>query len=244
MRRKNIMIIAAIVLLVATACATSYKAKPLPFRLPGSYENAVEVGGTLVAAQAYADPNKAKEAFGFDVRGAGMFPVQVVFDNQGPYSLKINPQQTFLEDEVGNLWPILSEQTAYERVTKYAQTKQIFKEGAYHGFLGATAGAIIGAAIGIVAGENVAVAAGKGAVVGAATGATLGGIKGYASSDEARRAIINDLNQKSLENKAINSKSIAYGFLFFPGEAPSAKQLRMQLIEVESGKVHVLKFNL
>jgi hypothetical protein len=244
MRRKNIMIIAAIILVVTTACATSYKAKPLPFRLPGSYENVVEVGGALVAAQAYADPNKAKEAFGFDVRGAGMLPVQVVFDNQGPYSLKINPQQTFLEDEVGNLWPILSEQTAYERVTKYAQTKQIFKEGAYHGFLGATAGAIIGAAIGIVAGENVAVAAGKGAVVGAATGATLGGIKGYASSDEARRAIINDLNQKSLENKAINSKNIAYGFLFFPGEAPSAKQLRMQLIEVESGKVHVLKFNL
>ncbi len=244
MRRKNLMIIAVIVLVVTTACATAYKAKPLPFRLPGSYENAVEVSGAVVAAQAYADSNKAKEAFGFDVRGAGMLPVQVVFDNQGPYSLKINPQQTFLEDEAGNLWPILAEQTAYERVTKYAQTKQIFKEGAYHGFLGATAGAIIGAAIGIVSGENVAVAAGKGATVGATTGATLGGIKGFASSDEARRAIINDLNQKSLENKAVNSKSIAYGLLFFPGEAPSAKQLRMQLIEVESGKVHVLKFNL
>lgn len=244
MRRKNIMSIAVIILVVTTACATSYKAKPLPFRLPGSYENAVEVGGALVAAQAYADPNKAREAFGFDIRGAGMLPVQVVFDNQGPYSLKINPQQTFLEDEAGNLWPILAEQTAYERVTKYAQTKQIFKEGAYHGFLGATAGAIIGAAIGIVSGENVAVAAGKGATIGAATGVTLGGVKGFASSDEARRTITNDLNQKSLENKAVNSKSIAYGFLFFPGEAPSAKQLRMQLIEVETGKVHVLKFNL
>ncbi len=243
MRRKNRMIIAVILLLIATACATSYKARPLPFRLPGSYENAVEVGGALVAAQAYADPNKAKEAFGFDVRGAGMLPVQVVFDNQGQYSLRIIPQQTFLEDEGGNLWPILAEQIAYERATKYAQTKQIFKEGAYGGFLGATAGAIIGAAIGIVAGENVAVAAGKGATVGAATGATLGGIKGY-TSDEARRAIISDLNQKSMENKAVNSKSIAYGFLFFPGEAPSAKQLRMQLIEVETGKVHVLKFNL
>ncbi len=244
MRRKNIMIIAVMILIVTTACATGYKAKPLPFRLPGSYENAVEVEGALVAAEAYADPNKAKEAFGFDVRGAGMLPVQVVFDNQGPHSLKINPQQTFLEDEAGNLRPILAEQTAYERVTQYAQTKQIFKEGAYHGFLGATAGAIIGAAIGIVAGENVAVAAGKGATMGAATGVMLGGMKGYASSDEARRTIINDLNQKSLENKAVNSKSIAYGFLFFPGEAPSAKQLRMQLIEVETGKVHVLKFNL
>lgn len=243
MRRKNRIIIAATILIVATACATSYKAKPLPFKLPGSYENAVEVGGALVAAQAYADPKKAREAFGFDVRGAGMLPVQVVFDNQGPHSLKINPRQTFLEDEVGNLWPILAEQTAYERTTKYAQTKQIFKEGAYGGFLGATAGAIIGAAVGIVAGQNVAVAAGKGAAVGAAAGSTLGGVKGY-TSDEAHRAIINDLNQKSLENKAVSPKSIAYGFLFFPGEAPSAKQLRMQLVEVETGKVHVLNFNL
>ena len=243
MRRKNIMILAAIILLIATACATSYKAKPLPFRLPGSYENAVEVGGALVAAQAYADPNKAKEAFGFDVRGAGMLPVQVVFDNQGPYSLKINPQQTFLEDEVGNLWPILAEQTAYERTTKYAHTKQIFKEGAYGGFLGATAGAIVGAAVGVVAGENVAVTAAKGAAVGAAAGSTLGGVKGY-TSDEAQRAITNDLHQKSLENKAVNSKSIAYGFLFFPGEAPSAKLLRMQIVEVETGKVHVLNFKL
>lgn len=172
-----------------------------------------------------------------------MLPVQVVFDNQGPHSLRINPQQTFLEDEVGNLWPILAEQTAYERTTKYAHTKQIFKEGAYGGFLGATAGAIVGAAVGVVAGENVAVTAAKGAAVGAAAGSTLGGVKGY-TSDEAQRAIINDLHQKSLENKAVNSKSIAYGFLFFPGEAPSAKLLRMQIVEVETGKVHVLNFKL
>jgi hypothetical protein len=243
MRRKNRIIMAATIFIVVTACATSYKVKPLPFKLPGSCENAVEVEGALVAAQAYADPKRAKEAFGFDVRGAGMLPVQVVFDNQGPHSLRINPQQTFLEDEAGNLWPILAEQTAYERTTKYAHTKQIFKEGAYGGFLGATAGAIVGAAVGVVAGENVAVTAAKGAAVGAAAGSTLGGVKGY-TSDEAQRAITNDLHQKSLENKAVNSKSIAYGFLFFPGEAPSAKLLRMQIVEVETGKVHVLNFKL
>src|SRR4030042_1495161 len=86
---------------------------------------------------------------------AGLRPVQVVFDNQGTHPLRINPGQTFLEDAQGNLWPILNEQTAYERATRYADTKQIFKEGAYGGFLGAAAGAIIGAAIGIVAGGNV-----------------------------------------------------------------------------------------
>jgi hypothetical protein len=169
-----------------------------------------------------------------------MLPVQVVFDNQGSYSLEINATQTFLEDSEGNLWPVLASKTAYERATKYSQTKQIFKEGAYGGFLGATAGALIGAAVGVVTGEDVGSAVGKGAAVGAAAGAALGGVKGYTSGD-ARYAIIDDLQEKSLENKAVQPKSLAHGFMFFPGEAKSAKQLRMQLVEVDTGTVHVLK---
>ncbi len=237
------LFLAALVVVSAVSCATAYKAKPLPFRAPSSYPNAVEVSGAVIAAQAFADPQKAEEAFGFDVRGAGMLPVQVIFDNQGPHSLKIVAQQTFLEDETGNLWSILSDKMAYDRATKYAQTKEVFREGAYSGFLGATAGAIIGAAIGIVSGHDVGGAIGKGAAVGAAAGATMGGAKGLAS-DDARREIVSDLNQKSLENKAVNPRTLAHGFIFFPGEAPSAKQLRLQLIEVDSGKVFVVKFNL
>jgi len=241
---KMIRTVVLLLTLIFTAsCATAYKAKPLPFKAPSSYQNAIEVSGAVVAAQAFADPKKTEEAFGFDIRGAGMLPVQVVFDNQGPHSLKIVAEQTFLEDGVGNLWPILADKIAYERATKYAQTKEIFKEGAYSGFLGATAGAIIGAAVGIVTGQGIGSAIGKGAAVGAAAGATFGGAKGLAS-DDARREIINDLNRKSLENKAVNPRNLAHGFIFFPGEAPSAKQLRLQLIEVDTGQVHLLKFNL
>lgn len=239
--KKPIIALLGILFLVA-ACATAYKATPLAFRSPSSYPNATQVDGTTVAAQAFADPKKAEEAFGFDIRGAGMLPVQVVFENEGIHSYKINADQTFLEDEAGNLWPILSDRVAYERATKYAQTKQIFKEGAYSGFLGATAGAIIGAAIGIVAGEGVGSAAGKGAVIGGAAGATMGGIKGYGSSDEARRTVVNDLKQKSLENKPLG-RGLAYGVIFFPGEATSAKQLRLQLKELDTGDVIVVKLN-
>lgn len=142
------------------SCSTSYKAKPLPFKAPSAYPNSTEVAGAIVGARAYIDPEEAKEAFGFDIRGAGMLPVQVVFDNQGPHPLEINGLQTFLEDREGNLWPILSSEMAYERATKYAQTKNIFKEG-------------------------------------------------------------------------------AYGFLFFPGEAQSAKQLRLQVRETDTAATHV-----
>jgi hypothetical protein len=243
MKRKEPFLLAVIILILSTACATSYKATPVPFRAPASYPNATEAGGVVVAAQAYADPKKAEETFGFDIRGAGLLPVEVIFDNEGAHSLRINAQQTFLEDDAGNLWPILADQAAYDRATKYAQTKQIFKEGAYSGFLGATAGAVIGAAIGIVTGQGIGEAAGKGAAVGAAAGATMGGVKGY-TSGEARQRIISDLNQKSLENRAVKPKSLAYGFIFFPGEARSAKQLRLQLVEEDTGKVYVLKLNL
>lgn len=230
-------------LFLSLGCAASYKAKPLPFKAPSGYPNAFEVAGAVVGAQAFAEPKEAKEAFGFDIRSAGMLPVQVVFDNQGTHPLEINGAQTFLEDDAGNLWPLLEREMAYERATKYAETNKIFKEGAYHGFLGAAAGAVIGAAVGIVGGDNVASAAGKGAAVGAAAGATLGGAKGYASGD-ARRAITDDLNRKTMQNKAVDPNSLSFGFLFFPGEAPSAKELRLQLKETDTGKIHTIRLKL
>lgn len=160
MKRYISLLFLTIPLIFSSGCSTSYKVKPLPFKSPATLKNVVSIAGADVAARAFVDKAETKEAFGFDIHGAGMLPVQVVFDNQGQQSLEINAQQTFLEDEKGNLWPILSKNIAYERATKYAQTKKIFEKGAYHGFWGAAAGSIIGAAIGIVSGENVAIAAG------------------------------------------------------------------------------------
>jgi len=242
--KKNPTIIAILLLtLISVGCSTSYKAKPLPFKTPAAFPNMVNIEGSQIAAKAFADANETKEAFGFDILSAGMLPVQVVFDNQGTHSLEIVAHQTFLEDTKGNLWPILSNNIAYERATKYAETNKIFKEGAYTGFLGAAAGSLIGGAIGIVSGSNVAEAVGKGAAVGAAAGATFGGSKALYGADDARREIISDLREKSLENKPVEPRDLAYGFLFFPGEAGSAKKLRLQILETDTGTVHVLNMN-
>jgi hypothetical protein len=243
MKRLLPVSVLLVLLLGVGGCSTAYQAKPLPFKVPSAYANAQQVAGATIAAEAFADSKKAQEAFGFDVRGAGFLPVEVVFDNQGSHPLEINGSQTFLEDAQGNLWPLLDRNTAYERATKYSKTKEIFKEGAYHGFLGAAAGALIGAAVGIVSRQNVAITTGQGAAVGAAAGATLGGAKGY-FSDEARETITDDLRQKSLQNKPVEPKNLAYGFLFFPGEATSVKELRLQLREADTGQVHVVTFSL
>jgi len=73
-----------------------------------------------------------------------MLPVQVIFDHQGPLELEVIGHQSFLEDQASNLWPILITRAANERATKYAQIREIFKEGAQKGFIGAAAGAVIG----------------------------------------------------------------------------------------------------
>ncbi|MEJ2039255.1 MAG: glycine zipper domain-containing protein [Desulfosarcinaceae bacterium] len=231
-------------LVVVTGCASAYKAKPLPFKTPEAYNNEVEVAGVKIGGQAYVNKEEAKKAFGFDIRAAGMLPVQVVFDNIGNKPLVINPSQTFLVDDEGNLWPILSDKFAYERATKYAQTNKIFQEGAYSGFLGATAGAIIGSAIGIVTNEEVLRSAGKGAAIGAAAGAVGGGLSGAAASRDARSAIVRDLEDKSLKNKAIKPGNLSYGIIFFPGEAQSAKTLRLQLKDESNNETYTVMLKL
>jgi len=220
--KRNLKIVVIILFLLSTGCSTSYKAKPLPLQTPAAYPNNVEIEGCQIGAKAFDDATAAKEAFGFNILGAGLLPVQVVLDNKG------------------NLWPILSNKIAYERTTKYAETNKIFKEGAYGGFLGAAAGSLIGGAVGIVTGQNIAESVGKGAAVGGATGAVLGGAKGY-GSNEARRDIISDLQEKSLENKPVEPSLLGYGFLFFPAEAGSTRYLRLQIRETDTGKVHTLK---
>jgi len=226
---------------IAGCSTTAYEARPLSFKLPSAYSNAVSVGGAQIAARAYVNPDEAKKTFGFDVLGVGMLPVQVIFDNRGPHELEVIGNQSFLEDQAGNLWSILSTRIANERATKYAKTRNLFKEGAQKGFFGAAAGAVVGAAIGIVTGGGIGENAGKGAAVGAAAGTVIGGTGGYVS-DEPNMAIINDMRDKSLQNAAIEPGTLAHGILFFPIEAASASNLRLKIIENDTRTVHSVTF--
>jgi len=225
-------------------CGTAYKATPVGFELPERYPNAQQIAGATVGAVAYADPRAAGEAFGFDVIDAGLLPVQVAFDHRGGNALAINPGQTFLENEEGRLWPVLNERFAYERVTRYAETKRIFRQGSYGAFLGGVAGALVGAAVGVVSGEDVGRSAAKGAATGAAGGGVIGGSAGAASAGEARRAVMEDFNEKSLRNREIKPGELAYGFIFFPAEAATARSLRLQLIDQVTKQPYTVTFQL
>ena len=74
---------------------------------------------------------------------------------------------------------------------------------------------------------------------GAAAGLTLGGAKGL-TDQEARYQIRDDLKTRSLEKRAVKPQEVAHGFIFFPGEAKKAKELRLQLKAVDTGKIYSL----
>lgn len=221
---------------------TSYQSREVSFKAPAALPNMQVVAGAQVAAQSYADKEAAKQAFGFDIRDAGLLPVQIIVDNAGTHSLSVVAEQTFLLDDEGNLWNLLDRRTAYERLEKSSEYARVAKKAGRSSVFGAAGGALVGAAIGILSGHNVGDAAIKGAALGGAGGAVIGGGQELAS-DESARQISSDLANKELENKPILAGSLGRGFLFFPGEAPSAAVVRLQLKE-EDGQLHTLSLAL
>lgn len=230
------ILLAGIAAALLAGC-TSYESREVSFKPPAAYPGMQVVAGAQVAAEAYAERDRASQAFGFDIRSAGLLPVQVVIDNTGDQVLEVVPGQTFLIDEEGGYWNLLDRATAYRRVEESSEYGRIAKGAGKGGILGAAGGALVGAAVGILTGENVAEAAGKGAAVGGAGGAVIGGT-GAGTDGEEERVIARDLANKTLENRDIKPGVLGRGFLFFPGEAPGAGQLRLQLKNVDTGELH------
>ncbi len=243
MRKTGTAVLAAFLMVTWLSACTTYERKVVPFKMPTAYPNATAAGDATIAAKAYDNNEDAAAAFGFDIRGAGILPVQVIFDNTGNHPLEILTDKTFLVDEENNLWPILDERMAYDRLSKKTELGKVLPEASKGALLAGAAGAVIGAAIGIVTGTNVGSAAGKGAAVGAAAGITMGGAKGLGESD-VRQQIQEDLQNRSLEKRAISPREVAHGFIFYPGEAGKPKELRISIRAVDTRQVYplILKF--
>jgi len=218
------------------AGCSPYPKQVVPFKMPAAYPNMTQMAGIQIGGRAYNDPSEAQMVFGFDIRGAGLFPVQLVLDHRGTAPVEINPSQTFLIDYQNNFWPLLEKRAAYDRVSRYTEIAGVGSGAVKGGFLGAAAGALIGAAIGIVTKGGIGEAAGMGAAVGAAAGATMGGAAAY-GSDKQGQDISSDLRSKMVDNRPIRPMELVHGFLFFPGEAASAKEVRVQFIEGGTGRI-------
>jgi hypothetical protein len=160
-------------------------------------------------------------------------------DNRSGDQVQVVLDQTFLVDDDKRYWNLISNRAAVERVTKATQSGEILGGAAKGAGWGAATGAVLGAAFGVLTGDNVADAAGTGAAVGAAGGAVYGGAQ-KGTDPQQPRTIADDLRDKGLEGKIIPDQSLANGFLFFPAEAQSARELRLQMREIQSGYLYTL----
>jgi len=214
-------------LLVLAGCAR-YGHRVSPVLLPGAQPEHVAVNGVEMLAVAFPDAKTAEDRFGFDVRGSGLLPVQLVIDNQGTQKVSINSGQTFLIDQSGQAWPLLSAEEAYQRVKGHVEMGETAKGIVKPAVLLGAAGALAGFAVGIISGQDIGESVGKGAVLGGTVGALAGGTAAYATAPEEIRT---DLAQRTLRNRSVEPGQLAYGFLFFPGrkEAVSAQQLRLAI---------------
>jgi hypothetical protein len=234
-RKTALISIVALLVLVLVASCARYQRQVVPFKMPQAYPNATTVGGAIIASKSWDDQKEAEAAFGFDIRPE-ILPVQVIFDNRGDHPLEIVSEQTFLIDVDNNAWPVMDARMAYDRIAKKTQMGEVAPNAVKYGGLGAVAGGIIGAAIGIVGGQPVGNAVMKGAAAGAATGAVVGGAQGMSDTD-VQRQIQEDLRNRSLERRAIAPQEIAYGFIFFPGEAKKPQELRIRMREADTGRM-------
>ena len=80
--------------------------------------------------------------------------------------------------------------------------------------------------------------------MGGAGGAVVGGAS-KAGDDRPREAkIIDDLREKGVEGKIMAADALASGFIFFPGEVRSAKELRLQVKFRDDGRLQTLNLKL
>ena len=214
--------------LMLTDCST-YGDRVAPVPLPASSVGHVNVKGVMMAATSYVDEKNAKAVFGFNIRDAGLLPVRLVIDNQSNEPVSLQPQQTFLIDNIAQAWPLLTSDQAYQRVSSAVEIGETLKGAVKPSVLMGAAGAVAGFAIGVLSGQNLADTTAKGAIAGASAGALYGGATTH---EEYGQQIHNDLVRQSLRNKQVLKGELAYGYLFFPGrdEAQSAKALRLGLL--------------
>jgi hypothetical protein len=242
--KKSLLVMIVFVCLNMIAACTTYERQVVPFKMPESSHNAVSLNGAIIAARSFT-ASEAKEAFGFDIMSAGLFPIQVSFDNKSDNSLTIIADQTFIIDEKSNVWPILDQRMAYDRLTKSTERGNVVPEAVKSGLLYGGAGAAVGAAIAIVTGTSAAApfVLSRGFVIGASAGVPVGGVQGM-DNTETKYQIKEDLQSRSLQFRAIKSGELAHGFIFYPGEIKSVRVLRLQLRANETGQISIFHMKL
>ncbi|MDR2302140.1 MAG: hypothetical protein LBF38_08895 [Deltaproteobacteria bacterium] len=219
-----VMVLLAVMLATA-ACAPRYEFKPVPVRSLEGFENRVPFSGGLVAAHAIYDSKEVVKFFGFDIKKAGVIPVQLAVRNNLPQGALVLSKANLLDAE-GLLWEVLPSDVVVRRIDEHTSGGLSGDQGLRRTLLWGLAGGVLGAAIGVASGSSVAEAAGKGAAVGAAVGVTSSIAQAGTDTSDAGD-IQRDFSTRNIDHATINAGETVNGLLYFPAEAAQPKRLNL-----------------
>ncbi|MDR1487779.1 MAG: hypothetical protein LBT62_07315 [Deltaproteobacteria bacterium] len=226
-KTSRLLLAASLVLaLAAVSCAPRYEFKPVPLLPMSSYPSQVSLPEAKVGAKVFYDTAELKQVFGFNLKDAGVIPVQVLVDNQSQNSITI--LQAILTDAEGQLWEVLPANVVYQRLEEHTSGGSTLGQGARRTFLWSLAAGALGAAVGVVTGTDVGAAAGKGAAVGAAIG-VASTIAGAGLDGDKPEELERDFGERSFDHATIEPGQSSHGLLYFPTEAKDPKGLTLSV---------------
>ena len=239
MKKSNCLLVIAVLL---SACVT-YSSHSVSYRSPKEYRNYQETYGFMVGAESFADKKNAEKAFGFDVRAAGLLPVQVVINNKSGQGVDVVSGQTFLIDGSNRYWKLLTHREAVDKVKKAAEAGIITSVAGKGASWSSVASALMGPAIRVVSARDAASVMVKSDV--SNSGGDVAGGVGKAVDDTQREVkIAEDIREKGVEGKILSAESLASGFMFFPGEVSAVSEIRMQIKFRDTGRIQTLNLKL
>jgi hypothetical protein len=218
-------------MLVTAACAPRYEFKPVPVRSLEAFDSRVAFSGGLVAAHAIYDTKEVTKFFGFDLKKAGVIPVQLAVRNNQDQGALVLYKATLLDAE-GLLWEVLPSDVVVRRIDEHTSGGLSGEQGARRTLLWGLAGGVLGAAIGVVGGTSVAEAAAKGAAVGAAVGVTSSIAQAGTETSDAGE-IQRDFSTRNIDHATIGAGETVNGLLYFPAEAAQPRRINLTFKTVE-----------
>jgi hypothetical protein len=223
--KAKTLAIAVLALVAVAACAPRYEFKPVPVRPIDSFANLVHFAGGVVGANPIHDSGELTKIFGFDLKKAGVIPVQIAVRNDRPNGALTLTKATLLDSD-GLLWEVLPSDVVVRRIDEHTSGGLTGEQGLRRSLLWGLAGGVLGAAVGVVGGTSVGEAAAKGAAAGAAIGITSSIAQAGTETSDARD-IQRDFSTRNIDHATINPGESANGLLYFPAEA--ARPARLSL---------------
>ena len=211
-----------------TACAPRYEFRPIPVRPIAGYANRTSIPEGQVGAVAYSQSSQLKAIFGFDLKKAGVLPVQARIDNDSANATLVLVE-ALVTGRDGQSWEPLPSSVVYDRLDRYTGGGLSGEQGVRRTLLWGLAGGIVGAAVGVVSGSNVGAAAGKGAAIGGAMGAASAIISPSVDENDSMMSIQRDFSGRSLDHASVPPQASANGLLYFPAECQDPIRLSLTI---------------